>query len=128
MTIMKVIKLGNEVINIGDWDYCKIPMLNPEKVSEEDAADMISKGLDPHLMYDDGKLIMVDTNPYPVGAIESEEEVIQFDDGSRIAACDYKRLRKYPSIEEQLDYIYHNGVDKWKADMITPIKNKYPKS
>ena len=33
----------------------------------------------------------------------------------------------YPPIGEQLDYIYHNGVDKWKTDMIDPIKAKYPK-
>lgn len=38
-----------------------------------------------------------------------------------------KRKLEYPSTEEQLDYIYHNGVDAWKADIIDPIKNKYPK-
>ena len=43
--------------------------------------------------------------------------------------AEYQRLRKeeYPSMEEQLDYIYHNGVESWKADMILPVKNKYPK-
>ena len=41
----------------------------------------------------------------------------------------YQRDRKkeYPLIEDQLDYIYHNGVTKWKTDMITPVKEKYPK-
>lgn len=38
-----------------------------------------------------------------------------------------KRKLEYPSTEEQLDYIYHNGVDAWKADIIDPIKSKYPK-
>jgi len=37
------------------------------------------------------------------------------------------RKKAYPSWEDQLDYIYHNGVDGWKADIITPIKEKYPK-
>ena len=37
------------------------------------------------------------------------------------------RKKSYPSWEDQLDYIYHNGVDDWKADIITPIKVKYPK-
>ena len=37
------------------------------------------------------------------------------------------RQKEYPSIGDQLDYIYHNGVTKWKADMITPVKTKYPK-
>ena len=38
-----------------------------------------------------------------------------------------KRAAEYPSIGDQLDYIYHNGIDAWKSDMIDPIKNKYPK-
>ena len=39
----------------------------------------------------------------------------------------YQRQQEYPSIADQLDYIYHNGVDAWKEDMIDPVKNKYPK-
>ena len=41
----------------------------------------------------------------------------------------YKDSRKaeYPPLEEQLDYIYHNGLDAWKTDIIQPIKDKYPK-
>ena len=37
------------------------------------------------------------------------------------------RQKEYPPIGDQLDYIYHNGVTKWKTDMITPVKEKYPK-
>ena len=37
------------------------------------------------------------------------------------------RKKAYPTWQDQLDYIYHNGVDGWKADIITPIKEKYPK-
>jgi len=37
-----------------------------------------------------------------------------------------KRLAEYPSWNEQLDKIYHNGVDAWKAE-IKKIKDKYPK-
>jgi hypothetical protein len=39
----------------------------------------------------------------------------------------YQRQKEYPSIADQLDYIYHNGIDAWKTDMIDPVKNKYPK-
>jgi hypothetical protein len=39
----------------------------------------------------------------------------------------YKRLEEYPSIAEQLDNIYHNGIDKWK-ETIKAVKDKYPKS
>ena len=38
-----------------------------------------------------------------------------------------KRSREYPDLGEQLDYIYHNGIAKWKSDMIKPVKDKYPK-
>ena len=38
-----------------------------------------------------------------------------------------KREREYPSIKDQLDKIYHDGIDKWKSEMIKPIKDKYPK-
>ena len=36
------------------------------------------------------------------------------------------RATEYPSIAEQLDDIYHNGVDAWKAT-IKAVKDKYPK-
>ena len=37
------------------------------------------------------------------------------------------RKKAYPSWQDQLDYIYHNGVEGWKTSIITPIKEKYPK-
>jgi hypothetical protein len=41
---------------------------------------------------------------------------------------EYQRLRKkeYPSIEDQLDMIYHKGIEGWKLE-IDKVKNKYPK-
>ena len=36
------------------------------------------------------------------------------------------RQAEYPSIPNQLDDIYHNGVDAWKAT-IKAVKDKYPK-
>ena len=48
---------------------------------------------------------------------------------AELAATKYQRDRKdeYPSWQDQLDYIYHNGIDKWKTDIIDPVKQKYPK-
>ena len=37
------------------------------------------------------------------------------------------RKKEYPLIEDQLDDIYHNGVDGWKAT-IKATKDKYPKT
>jgi hypothetical protein len=36
------------------------------------------------------------------------------------------RAKEYPSMADQLDDIYHNGIDAWKATIKT-IKDKYPK-
>jgi hypothetical protein len=36
------------------------------------------------------------------------------------------RRNDYPSIADQLDDIYHNGIDGWKATIKT-TKDKYPK-
>ena len=45
-----------------------------------------------------------------------------------LAKLDYqkKRADEYPSVVDQLDDIYHNGIDGWKAT-IKKIKDKYPK-
>ena len=37
------------------------------------------------------------------------------------------REKEYPSIADQLDDIYHNGINAWKAT-IKVTKDKYPKS
>ena len=54
----------------------------------------------------------------------TEDEV-----NEKIAELEIQQNRKseYPEIAEQLDYIYHNGLTKWKSDMIKPVKDKYPK-
>ena len=44
------------------------------------------------------------------------------------AALEYSRNRaaEYPSVVDQLDLIYHSGIDAWKAK-IKETKDKYPK-
>ena len=37
------------------------------------------------------------------------------------------RQEEYPSYGEQLDYIFHNGLEAWKTDIIQPIKDNNPK-
>jgi len=36
------------------------------------------------------------------------------------------RAAEYPSVVDQLDDLYHNGIDGWKATIKT-TKDKYPK-
>jgi len=71
------------------------------------------------------------------GVVEADVEIgtMNFDDfrdARKIwdlehLSTEEKRKAEYPSIPDQLDYIYHYGIDKWKADMVLPVKNKYPK-
>ena len=37
------------------------------------------------------------------------------------------RAKEYPSIADQLDTLYHSGLDAWKAQIKT-VKDKYPKA
>ena len=45
-----------------------------------------------------------------------------------LSKLDYKQKREteYPSVIDQLDKIYHSGIDAWKVDIKT-VKDKYPK-
>ena len=60
----------------------------------------------------------------------TQEEIIE--ESARLQAeYEYKqyqrnRASEYPSIEDQLDTLYHQGYDGWKA-RIDEVKNKYPK-
>ena len=45
---------------------------------------------------------------------------------SRNAEYKLNRRKEYPSVVDQLDDIYHNGIDAWKAT-IKATKDKYPK-
>jgi hypothetical protein len=37
-----------------------------------------------------------------------------------------KRQKEYPPMAEQLDMIFHNGINAWK-EQIQAVKDKYPK-
>ena len=58
-----------------------------------------------------------------------KKEGIDIVEGHDVVTPDYKdqRLAEYPSIEDQLDKIYHSTLTAWKAD-IKAIKDKYPKT
>ena len=70
-----------------------------------------------------------------VGVFDKDKKEVTLDqakvDAARVelAKLDYKwkRAAEYPSIADQLDDIYHNGIDAWKATIKT-TKDKYPKS
>ena len=57
-------------------------------------------------------------------AIATEQARLQ----AEYDAKEYARARAnaYPSIEDQLDEIFHNGIDSWKA-IIQEVKDDNPK-
>tara|TARA_R100000664_G_scaffold19427_1_gene28594 strand:- start:41 stop:316 length:276 start_codon:yes stop_codon:yes gene_type:complete len=59
-----------------------------------------------------------DTSPISKSDIQKKIDALSYT---------YKRRDAYPSIADQLDNIYHNGIDAWKAT-IKATKDKYPKS
>ena len=69
-----------------------------------------------------------DINTCTIEWLEGTAEISKADIQAKINENQYQRDRaaEYPSIVDQLDDIYHNGIDAWKATIKT-TKDKYPK-
>ena len=57
---------------------------------------------------------------------EVEEKIAELKYQEEVNVYQEKRKLEYPDWGDQLDQIYHSGIDAWKAD-IKVIKDKYPK-
>ena len=71
---------------------------------------------------------------------DTQETITAWDENKNLVTIDWSQVNawinpeqykinrslEYPSIEDQLDDIYHNGIDGWKATIKT-TKDKYPK-
>jgi len=73
---------------------------------------------------ENGSAIFSSTQPYSWSEVSAEQSSLQtiYDNN------EYQRDRalEYPSIADQLDDIFHNGIDGWKTT-IQVTKDKYPK-
>ena len=69
-----------------------------------------------------------DESGNPISLDQSKIDTARATLDAEAAAIAYQGQRKaeYPSIEDQLDKIYHSGVAGWKTT-IKAIKDKYPK-
>ena len=65
-----------------------------------------------------------DTTPISESDIKNKIDELEADYNAK--AYQRNRASEYPSIADQLDDIYHNGIDGWKAT-IKATKDKYPK-
>ena len=91
-------------------DHEAIRSVHSEVVTIDDSAGAFDK---------DGNRVSLDTTK-----IAAARKAI--DDAYAAKEYQRKRAAEYPSWEDQLDKIYWNGIDAWKAD-IKKIKDKYPK-
>jgi hypothetical protein len=64
-------------------------------------------------------------------AISFDESLVEAEEIKLRAEYESKQYQRdrqpeYPSIPDQLDKIYHSGINEWKKD-IKAVKDKYPK-
>ena len=87
-------------------------------------AMFIIRGSSPDTVTVDG--IEWDDGITPIAKSDIEAKMVEVQ--TAYDAQEYARSRKaeYPSIGDQLDDIYHNSIDAWKATIKT-TKDKYPK-
>ena len=69
----------------------------------------------------------VDYQKFKNDIYEKGIEIVEGADYVGVVSYTDARRAEYPPLEDQLDKIYHSGVDAWKAD-IKAIKDKYPKT
>ena len=82
--------------------------------------------------YPDAGVIRVDgvfkEDGTEITIVQSNVDAARATIDAEYAALEYSRNRaaEYPSVVDQLDDIYHNGIDAWKAT-IKATKDIYPK-
>ena len=64
------------------------------------------------------------TTPIPTNEILAKQQELIAEYNAKQYQRD--RANEYPSIVDQLDDIFHDGIDSWKLKIQT-IKDKYPK-
>ena len=91
--------------------------------------EAIRKAYPTVITIDDDSNAILDKDGATVTVEQSKIDEARIELNAEYEKTKYKeqRLFEYPSLANQLDYIYHNGIDKWKTDIVDPVKAKYPK-
>jgi len=107
-----------ESLGIKEWSLSDIP------TNEKEFLTHFSKVVS----VDENNHAIFSNDPQTFGVtwnqIQTEMQRLQ----AEYSAKEYQRDRaaEYPSIPDQLDTLYHSGLDAWKAQIKT-VKDKYPK-
>jgi hypothetical protein len=62
----------------------------------------------------------------PISKADIEAKIIELQTDYNSKEYQRDRAKEYPPMADQLDDIFHNGINSWKAS-IQIIKDKYPK-
>ena len=94
-----------------------------QKIKSEAIKNLVSGNY--HMNADYSIEYMSGQTPPTEEAIQTEVDRLETRDNAQA----YARNRKaeYPDWGSQLNKIYDDGVTKWKAEMVDPIKAKWPK-
>ena len=93
---------------------------NPSNQAEYEANVKFVSGAD-----EDGNAIFKDTQDFTWEQVSAKLTELQTEYDNN--EYQRKRANEYPSIADQLDDIYHNGIDGWKST-IKATKDKFPKN
>jgi|TARA_R110001599_G_scaffold98742_1_gene253669 hypothetical protein len=72
------------------------------------------------------KIEWVDGNPTNITKKQIDEKIIELKINYNNKQYQRDRKKEYPSIEDQLDNIYHNGINAWR-ETIKITKERHPK-
>ena len=103
------------------------------KPTRKDAIRELSRALHPNVgltIFGDGtdftKIVLDDSVEKKFSSSDIDSKYIEMISDWESKDYSRKRASEYPSIPDQLDEIFHNGIDSWKA-IIKQTKDKYPK-
>ena len=95
------------------------------KIQEIDALLILCPNAE--FVLSDGKIVEWHSSEIPQPTEkEIEVKLAELKYQEEVNVYQEKRKSEYPDWGDQLDKIYHSGIDAWKADIKT-IKDKYPK-
>tara|TARA_S200000501_G_scaffold364575_1_gene396963 strand:- start:482 stop:775 length:294 start_codon:yes stop_codon:yes gene_type:complete len=72
------------------------------------------------------KITWFDSNPNKITVDQIKTKKAELDKVEASFAYQEQRRKEYPPMQDQLDDLYHNGIDGWKKTIKT-VKDKYPK-
>lgn len=78
------------------------------------------------MIFADNKIVEWLDNRNQPAESEIQAKIVELQTAYDAKQYQRDRAAAYPSWQDQLDNIFHNGIDAWKAD-IQEIKDQYPK-